>query len=192
MLTGARVQEEACCGDSFFCYLTDGQFSERRIISFGNIIFSSIVIGSGKLFLYYFMLLLGSLLVLFAVIFFIYTYVDKAFTLSNVVKTISALLIGVLLLAVTLPSLKYVVLKEYEVVSGKCVIEIDSSGRSSVADFIMLDTGEMFTFNDIPALDAYGKSIPYYCEVTVTKDHMFEIGYKIYDAKTRKLILTSE
>ncbi|MCT4476955.1 hypothetical protein N0U24_07220 [Peribacillus frigoritolerans] len=56
----------------------------------------------------------------------------------------------------------------------------------------MLDTGEMFTFNDIPALDAYGKSIPYYCEVTVTKDHMFEIGYKIYDAKTRKLILTSE
>ncbi|WP_260357119.1 hypothetical protein [Peribacillus frigoritolerans] len=127
MLTGARVQEEACCGDSFFCYLTDGQFSERRIISFGNIIFSSIVIGSGKMILYYFMLILGSLLVLFAVIFFIYTYVDKAFTLSNVVKTISALLIGVLLLAVTLPSLKYVVLKEYEVVSGKCVIEIDSS-----------------------------------------------------------------
>lgn len=127
MLTGARVQEEACCGDSFFCYLTDGQFSESRIISFGNIIFSSIVIGSGKMILYYFMLILGSLLVLFAVIFFIYTYVDKAFTLSNVVKTISALLIGVLLLAVTLPSLKYVVLKEYEVVSGKCVIEIDSS-----------------------------------------------------------------
>ncbi|MBT2724439.1 hypothetical protein [Bacillus sp. ISL-46] len=92
----------------------------------------------------------------------------------------------------TLPSLKYVVLKEYDVVSGKCVIEIDSSGRSSEADFNMLDTGEMFTFNDIPALDAYGKSIPYYCKVTVTKDHMFENGYKIYDAKTRKLILTSE
>ena len=84
------------------------------------------------------------------------------------------------------------VLKEYDVVAGKCVIEIDSSGRSSEADFILLDSDEIFTFRDIPALDAYGKSIPYYCDVTVTKDHMFEISYKIYDVKTRKLILSSK
>lgn len=56
----------------------------------------------------------------------------------------------------------------------------------------MLDTDEMFSFRDIPALDAYGKSIPYYCKVTVTKDHEFGVSYKIYDAKTRKVILTSK
>jgi hypothetical protein len=56
----------------------------------------------------------------------------------------------------------------------------------------MLNTDEMFTFRDIPALDAYGKSIPYYCKVTVTKDHMVEISYKIYDVKTRKLIVKSD
>jgi hypothetical protein len=99
---------------------------------------------------------------------------------------------GVLLLAVTLPSLRYVLLKEYDTVSGKCVVEISSSGLSSDASFKMLDTNEIYTFRDIPALDAYGKSIPYYCELTVTKDHMFEIRYKIYDVKTRKLIVKSD
>lgn len=160
-------------------------------LSFGNIILHSIVIGSEKMFLYYVMLIVGGLFVIAAVFGFIAMYGDKEYPLLNVGKCFGSFLIGVLLLAVTLPSLKYVVLKEYDVVSGKCVIEIDSSGRSSTADFKMLDTDELFTFNDIPALDAYGKSIPYFCEVTVTKDHMFEIGYKIYDAKTRKLILTS-
>ena len=83
-------------------------------------------------------------------------------------------------------------LKEYDAVSGKCVIEIDSSGRSAEADFKMLNSDEVFSFRDIPSLDAYGKSIPYYCKVTVTKDHQFGVSYKIYDAKTRKLILTSK
>lgn len=48
----------------------------------------------------------------------------------------------------------------------------------------------MVFLRNIPELDAYGKSIPYYCEVTVTKDHMVEISYKIYDEKTRKLIIS--
>ncbi|SMQ78070.1 hypothetical protein SAMN05444673_3224 [Bacillus sp. OV166] len=133
---------------------------------------------------FYIMFILGTLFVIAAVFGFINNI--------GIVKCLGYLFIGVLLLAVTLPSLKYVVLKEYDVVSGKCVIEIDSSGRSSEADFNMLNTGEVFTFKDIPDLDAYGKSIPYYCRVTVTKDHNFEIGYKIYDGKTRKLILTSK
>lgn len=142
--------------------------------------------------MYYIMLILGALLVLFAVVIFIFMYANKEFTLLNVVKTISAFLIGVLILVITLPSLKYILLKEYDVVSGNCTIEITSSGRSTESTFNMLDTGDMFSFYHIPALDAYGKSIPYYCEVTVTKDHMFEIGYKIYDANLRELILTSE
>jgi hypothetical protein len=159
-------------------------FSERR----GNILFHLIVKGSEKMLIYYVLLIVGALLVIAAVFTFIAMYSDKDYTILNVGKSLGIFLIGVLFLAVTLPSLKYVVLKEYDVVSGKCVIEIDSSGRSSEADFEMLDTDEMFTFRDIPDLDA----IPYYCEVTVTKDHMFEISYKIYDAKTRKLILTSK
>ncbi|WP_342430322.1 hypothetical protein [Neobacillus sp. FSL H8-0543] len=154
--------------------------------------FANVVIGCEKMVFFYVMLILGALFVISAVFLFIVIYVDRDYSLLNVVKCIGMLLIGVLLLAVTLPSLKYIVLKEYDVVSGKCVIDINSSGRSSEADFKMLDTDEFFTFRDIPALDAYGKSIPYYCEVTVTKDHMFEIGYKIYDAKTQKLILTSK
>lgn len=130
---------------------------------------------------YYFMFILGSFLVIVSLFGFI-----------DVGKRILIFLFGVLFLWVTLPSLKYVVQKEYDVVSGKCVIEIESSGRSSSANFKMLDTDEIFVFNDIPALDAYGKSIPYYCEVTATKDHMFEISYKIFNHKTRELILKSE
>ena len=144
------------------------------------------------MFLFYLMLILGALFVIGAVFALIVVYGTKDFRLLNVGKILGILLLGVLLLAITLPSLKYVVLKQYDLVSGKCVIEIDSSSRSSEADFKMLNTDEMFTFRDIPALDAYGKSIPYYCKVTVTKDHMFEISYKIYDVKTRKLIVKSE
>lgn len=119
-------------------------------------------------------------------------YVNKELTLLNAGKTIGAFLLGVLMLVITLPSLKYMLLKEYDVVKGDCVIEISSSGRSAEATFDMLDTNELFSFTHIPELDAYGKSIPYYCEVTVTKDHMFEIGYKIYDVNSRQLLLTSE
>jgi len=143
------------------------------------------------MFTYYLMLILGILFVISAVVYFFAMYCDKEYPLLEVGKFFGVLILGVLLLTVTLPSLKYVVLKEYAVVSGKCVIEIDSPSRTSEADFEMLDTAEIFSFRDIPELDAYGKSIPYFCEVTVTKDHMFEISYKIYDSQTRKLILTS-
>jgi hypothetical protein len=141
---------------------------------------------------FYFMLVLGAFFVIAAVLLLIVLYVDRDYSLFNVAKIIGMLAVGGLFLAVTLPSLKYVVLKEYDVVAGKCVIDIVSSGRSSDVQFNMIDTDEWFTFRDIPELGAYGKSIPYYCEVTVTKDHMFEIGYKIFDAETRELLLTSK
>lgn len=138
------------------------------------------------------MLILGILFVLGAVIALIVLYGTNDFRIINVGKCLGILIVGVLLLVITVPSLKYVVLKKYDVVSGRCVIEIDSSGHSSEADFKMLKTDEMFSFKDIPELDAYGKSIPYYCKVTVTKDHNFEISYKIYDVKTRKLITSGK
>ena len=144
------------------------------------------------MFLYFLMLIIGVVFVIAAVVAFIFMYGDKDYSFVKVGKSLVSFLLGVLFLAVTLPSLKYIVLKEYDVVSGKCVIEIDSLGRSSEADFEMLNTDEMFSFRDIPELDAYGKAVPYYCSVTVTKDHMWEISYKIYDADSRELILTSE
>lgn len=139
--------------------------------------------------MFYILLIVGVLLVLIAVLWFIYMYYEKEFTFLNVVKTVGAFLIGVLFLAVTLPSLKYMLLKEYDVVSGECTIGIISSGRSTESTFEILDTGDMFYFRP---LDAYGQSIPYYCELTVTKDHKFEVGYKIYDVNSRELIVTSE
>ena len=84
------------------------------------------------------------------------------------------------------------IFKEYDVVKGSCTIEIDSSGRSSEAAFKILDTNEVFYFRAIPELDSYGRAVLYYCEVSVTKDHEFEVGYKIYDAKSRNIIQTSK
>ena len=144
------------------------------------------------MFTYYSMLIVGLFLILGAVFIFMPMFIDRVYSLVKISKSIGCLLLGVLLLACTLPSLKYVVFKQYDVVSGRCVIEIDSSSRTSEADFDMQDTDEIFTFRDIPKLDAYGRSVPYYCKVTVTKDHNFEVSYKIYNSKTRKLILASE
>ncbi|WLR42298.1 hypothetical protein LC087_16480 [Bacillus carboniphilus] len=72
------------------------------------------------------------------------------------------------------------------------MIEIDSSGRSSLTSIKMLDTEEFFDFMDIPNLGSYGRDVPYYCEVTVTKDHLVEIDYKIFDPKSKELLQTSE
>src|SRR4051794_34763252 len=89
-----------------------------------NIIFHSIVTGSVKMLFYYVMLVVGALFVIIAVFLIIAMYVDKDYLLLGIGKILGAFLIGSLLLMVTLPSLKYVVLKEYDVVSGNCVIEI--------------------------------------------------------------------
>ncbi|MFF2176378.1 hypothetical protein ACFVT8_07965 [Lysinibacillus sp. NPDC058147] len=142
--------------------------------------------------MYYFILVLGFLFVIMSVIVFIFMYVEKEYPFLNVVKTVFGFLFGIFLLVVTLPSLKYFIQKDYDVISGNCTIEVSSSGRSAEATFNMIDTNEQYYFSEIPSLDAYGKSIPYYCKVTVTKDHIFEIGYEIYDVKSRKLILKND
>ncbi|MBM7702336.1 hypothetical protein [Metabacillus iocasae] len=142
--------------------------------------------------MYYFLLLLGAFFVLYAVGLLSFMTIKKIFTLRMVGQMMTSLLLGVLCLFITLPSLTYMLLKDYDVVRGTCTIEIDSSGRSAMADFHLLDTDEWFIFNDIPELDAYGKAIPYYCEVTVTKDHLFEIDYKIYDVDSKKLLATKK
>lgn len=139
-------------------------------------------------FYYYFLFSLGVLIVIGSAIFLILMYRKREIKFWSTIKMLSGFLIGLLILWMTVPSLKYVIMKDFDVVNGKCTIEISSSGRSSDSTFNMLQTDERFNFNEIPELDAYGKSIPYYCEVTVTKDRMWTMAYKIYDLKTRKLI----
>lgn len=139
-------------------------------------------------FYYYFLFSLGVLIVIGSAIFLILMYRKREIKFWPTIKMLSGFLIGLLLLWMTVPSLKSVIMKDFDVVNGQCTIEISSSGRSSNSTFNMLHTDEQFSFNKILELDAYGKSIPYYCEVTVTKDRMWTMDYKIYDSKTRKLI----
>lgn len=128
------------------------------------------------------------LFVIGALISLMLMYVDREVKFLPTIKTLGAFFMGLLFLWVTIPSLKYIITKDFDVVNGKCTIEISSSGRSSDSTFNLIDTDDQFSFSEIPELDAYGKSIPYYCEITVTKDHMWEMDYKIYDLKTRKLM----
>ncbi|WP_230875006.1 hypothetical protein [Lysinibacillus cavernae] len=160
----------------------------------GNI--QQLYIGSEEL--YYIVLSIGLLLVLSQAVLLIFMYQDKELLSFDGFKSLFAFLIGVLILAVTLPSLKSIIQKEYDVISGDCTIEVDSFGRSASATFEMIETGEQYIIYDIPELDAYGKSIPYYCKVTVTKENMFikenmfNMGYEIYDVKSRKLLLKND
>ncbi|MBM7619984.1 hypothetical protein JOC95_001836 [Bacillus tianshenii] len=117
---------------------------------------------------------------------------EKEVTVSNIFKVLLSFILSGLLLVITLPSLKYMVFKEYEVVKGTCTIEIDSGGRTSSVTIRMVEMDEIFDFRKIPDLDSYGRAVSYYCEVTVTKDHEFGIGYKIFDIESRELIEASE
>lgn len=138
------------------------------------------------------MLFLGIFFVVMAFVISILLYKQKEFKVLDAGKILIALIIGTFLLIITLPSLKYMIFKEYDVVKGNCSIELSSSGRNAEAEIRIHETDEWFAFSDIPDLDAYGKSIPYYCEVTLTKDHEFSIGYKIFDLSSRELITKNE
>lgn len=148
--------------------------------------------------MYYPVLLIGLLLVLSQAISLIFMYQDKELLSFDGFKSLFFFLVGVILLAITLPSLKSIIQKDYDVISGDCTIEVNSGERRASATFEMIETGEEYYFSDIPELDAYGNSIPYYCKVKVTKENMFteesmfNMGYEIYDAKSRKLILKND
>lgn len=142
--------------------------------------------------MYYLMLTVGILLTLLAAFYAFQMVNHKTYDLLTILRAGIALVFGVFLLAITIPSLKHMLLKEYDLVKGKCTIEITSSRRHAESTFEMLETGNRYSFNSIPSLDAYGKKIPYYCELTVTKDHKFEVGYKVYDVDSKELILSSD
>jgi len=142
--------------------------------------------------MYFLMFGLGIVFFSISLIYIIQMYDDRKITFSKGSKTIAILSLGIFLLIITLPSLKYILFREYVQLDGACAIDIDTSARTAEASFEILDTGEIFSFRDIPELDIYGKKAPYYCTLTVTKDHNWEIGYKIYDLKTKELIVSNE
>ena len=137
---------------------------------------------------YYVGLGIGVFFIIVALIFLIVMSVKRKVEFGLTIKMLGALLMGLLILWITMPSLKFVITKDFEVINGQCTIEITKDGRYTDWSFNMIDMGDQFSFIEMPKLDAYGKATPYYCEITVTKDHMWEIDYKIYDFKTRKLI----
>jgi len=141
---------------------------------------------------YWITLSMGLLLVISQAILLIFMYQDNELLSFGGFKSLFGFLVGVTLLVLTLPSLKYFIQKDYDVISGDCTIEVESFGRRASATFDMVETNEQYDFFDIPELDAYGSSIPYYCKMTVTKDHKLEIGYEIYDVKSRKLIFKKD
>ncbi|MFJ6209968.1 hypothetical protein [Lysinibacillus sp. NPDC092081] len=142
--------------------------------------------------MYYIVLSIGLILALSQGILLIFMYQDKELLSFDGCKSLLVFLVGVALLAITLPSLKSVIQKDYDVISGDCTIEVGSFGRRTSATFEMIETGEEYTSFDTPEMDAYGKSIPYYCRLTVTKDNMFNMDYEIYDVKSRKLIFKND
>ncbi|WP_141232308.1 hypothetical protein [Niallia circulans] len=144
------------------------------------------------MFMYFLMLSLGIIFLLISVIYIVQMYKDRNYSLIIMGKTLVVLSVGIFLLLITFPSLKYILLKEYIEVIGECTIEIDGTRRYAEARFEMQDTGEVYSFDNIPDLDAFGKNVPYYCTLTVTKDKKWEIGYKIYNVNTKKLIISDE
>lgn len=150
------------------------------------------MIGSVCLLDYYFLFGLGILMAVCGLFILIGMIRYKTYPIVGIGKMLGCFLLGSLMLAITLPSLKYMLLKDYDVVKGACAIDMYTGGKTADADIIMLENDELFTFDEIPELEAYGKAIPYYCEVTVTKDHNWGINYKIFDAQLKKLLVTSK
>ncbi|MFJ5566189.1 hypothetical protein [Lysinibacillus xylanilyticus] len=140
------------------------------------------------IFVYYVGLGIGIFFIIVALIFLMIMSVKRKMEFGQTIKMLGALIMGLLMLWLTIPSLKFIVTKDFEVINGQCTLEIRQDGRYTDWWINMIDTDEEFSFVEMPELDAYGKASPYYCEITVSKDHMWEIGYKIYDFKTRKLI----
>lgn len=129
----------------------------------------------------------GVVLTIVGVILFILMFVHREVEFWTTISALGAFLIGFVLLWVTIPDLKSIITKDFDVVKGKCTVEVVSSG-SSLTDttFNMIDTDEEFFTDGVPALDAYGEAIPYYCEITVTPKYGTVIDYKFYDLKTGK------
>ena len=141
---------------------------------------------------YYAILAGGFVLTLFSVLLFFSLRDDNEARFKHYFGTLLMLLCGVGLIVYTVPSLKYVVYHDYATTKGVCTVEYDDQSKPRTIDLYYDKTGDYFSFLDRADLGAYGPDVPYTCHVTTTKDHEFEISYRIYDLKTDKLLYSSE
>lgn len=145
------------------------------------------------IFSFYTLFGVGVLFFIVPIIILIVMFIKQKFSVWTSIKCTISLIIGILILYITIPSLKYIVNKDFEVVSGECTINITITtgtrgGDDTESTFHMLDTDDQYFFSVIPELENHDKKNHYYCEITVTKDHMWEIGYEVYDLESKELL----
>jgi hypothetical protein len=136
---------------------------------------------------------LGVILYVVPIIKFVVMFMFQEFSTYKTIKSAFYLIIGIIILRITLPSLTYIINKDFEVLQDECTIEIvvktgGRGGDTTDITFHMLETGDEYYFSVIPELEDHDETKHYYCAVTVTKDHMWEIGYEVYDIKSRELL----
>ena len=146
------------------------------------------------IFWFYLIFGLGVILYVVPIIKFVVMFMFQEFSIYKTIKSAFYLIIGIIILRITVPSLTYIIHKDFEVLQSECTIEIvvtkdgGRGGNTTDITFHMLETGDEYYFSVIPELQDHDKTKHYYCDVTVTKDHMWEIGYEVYDLKSRELL----
>ncbi|ASI35324.1 MULTISPECIES: hypothetical protein [unclassified Exiguobacterium] len=143
--------------------------------------------------IFYYALLAGGIVcVVLSVLLHFWFREDTGIEFSLFFRLVLLCLFGVGLVWYTTPSLKYVFYHDYATTKGMCTVEYDDQSSPRTIDLYYDETGDYFSFFDRADLGAYGPDVPYTCHVTTTKDHAFEIFYRIYDFKTGKLLYSSE
>lgn len=136
---------------------------------------------------YFFIFLLGVAFVLQACYLLVLHFDNKQYSFFKKLKWTALLLLGLLLLWMTLPSFTEMIFRDYRVSEGGCFLKVVDS-KSTTTEVTFTETNNTFSFRDAPDLDAYGEKIPYYCQVTTTRNGEFEIDYRVYDKDTKKLL----
>ncbi|RDB34207.1 hypothetical protein [Exiguobacterium sp. RIT594] len=143
--------------------------------------------------LFYYAILAGGIIcIVLSVLLYFWLREDNGIEFSLFFRLVLLCLLGVGLIWYTVPSLKYIVYHDYVTTKGMCTVEYDDQSSPRTIDLYYDETGDYFSFLDRADLGAYGPDVPYTCHVTTTKDHEFEISYRIYDFKTDKLLYSSE
>lgn len=138
--------------------------------------------------MFYVVLGIGTIMFIFSVVAFILSLLDGEAGLFSYIKIFGAFLLSILLLSLTLPSLKQVVTKDYVMTSGICTVDYAISSRNNMTYYLDFENGESFNFENGPYIDAYGEKYKYYCEVHQTRNKKVDIDYKVYEKKGGKLI----
>lgn len=139
---------------------------------------------------YFFIFLLGIAFVLPACYILVLRFGNRQYAFLKKLKWTGVLFLGLLCLWMTMSSFTEMVFRDYRVLESACVLEPSESKGTSI-DITLTETNDTFSFRDGPYLEAYGKKVPYYCQVTTTRNQEFAIDYRVYDKNTKKLLYTN-